>query len=471
MTAPPPNDEGSASSAHYVRAVTDLGDRGSVVAGAAIYTASGVKLVERGARIDSRLYERLVQHKLSEPIDTHLSAANAVDPAELLDRARQLLGEAPLPRLLAQAMGAVPGPGERLLAPLRSMPLPPAVAFKLTVMREQRPQLFVHSLQVALVSVFLGLRSGLTERDCVSVAAAGMLHDIGVLHMNPDWFEPEHHMNGAQRSHLAAHPVTAMVLLRELHAYPPAVERAVLEHHERMDGSGYPRGIAGDAISRIGRILIVAEVAASLYDKYADGMPALRLWLVLRLNAHRFPPDLVNLLLPLLRAQRESLPAGDAPSVAALAGEVHQCMKDVAAALQTWADLQDPAVLAEPSGAHALLAGRIRALERMLFEAGSHPRQQPDLLADQGAVPAPPSAPGEAATAEADEAARTLAEMVLVGRETLWQLRNAVDVSHRRWPQLSDRATPSDCIAADWCDWVAARIGSGRGGSETGAAA
>lgn len=442
-----PAAEGVAANPHYLRAVAELGDRGMVTAGSAIHADNGIKLVDTGTRIDSRLYERLVQHKLREPVDAHLSVTNAVTSADLQAQARQLLDDAPLVRLLARAAG---GPGERLLAPLRSVPLPPALAFKLTVMREQRPALLSHSLQVALVAVFLGLRSGVAERDCVALAAAGLLHDIGVLHMDPTWFAPHHHMGGAERAHLTAHPVTAMVMVRELRAYTPAVERAVLEHHERMDGSGYPRGIAGDAISRFGRILLVAELAASLYEKYAD-MPALRLWLVLRLNHQKFPADLVDLLLPLLREQKESIPPGEERSPAALASEVHRCMKDVAAAFSQWRTLSDAAAAgpADTTGPRGLLAARLQTLERMLSEAGNHPEQQSGLLQDA------------ADAGEDDDDARQLAEMVLVGRETLWQLRNMVDVCHRRWPRLDDRATPGDAVAADWCAWTQARIGTG----------
>eukprot|EP01041_Mallomonas_annulata_P031344 gene31344-53636_t len=74
-----PAEAETADSPYYLRALTDMADRRTVVADAAIYTDNGIKLVEKGARIDSRLYDRLVQHKLREPIDRHLSIENPVD--------------------------------------------------------------------------------------------------------------------------------------------------------------------------------------------------------------------------------------------------------------------------------------------------------------------------------------------------------------------------------------------------------
>ena len=168
----------TSDSPHYLRALTDMADRRTVVADAAIYTDKGIKLVEKGARIDSRLYDRLVQHKLREPIDRHLSIENPVDVPALLAAGQAMSEQEVLPNLLAEALGSA----ARLLAPLRSLPLPPSMACKLTVMRDQRPGLFQHSLQMMTVAVFLGIKSGLAERDCANLAAAALLHDLGVLH-------------------------------------------------------------------------------------------------------------------------------------------------------------------------------------------------------------------------------------------------------------------------------------------------
>jgi len=76
--APPPDD-----GPNYLQAVTDMAERCQVVAHSAIYNANGIKLVEQGARIDARLYDRLVQHRLQGSIDGHLSAENAVDIAAI----------------------------------------------------------------------------------------------------------------------------------------------------------------------------------------------------------------------------------------------------------------------------------------------------------------------------------------------------------------------------------------------------
>lgn len=422
-----------ADSPHYLRSLTDMADRRTVVTDAAIYTDNGIKLVEKGARIDSRLYDRLVQHKLRDPIDRHLTIENPVDTPALLATGQALIEQEALPNMLAQAVGSA----ARLLAPLRSVPLPAPMACKLTVMREQRPELFRHSLQMMIVAVFLGIKSGLSERDCVTLAAAALLHDLGVLHMDPAWSDPDYKVVGVQRKHLVAHPITAMVMIRDTQAYPKAVEVAVLEHHERMDGSGYPRALAGADISPMGRILLLAEVVAAFYEKY-DDMPAQRLSLVLRLNHRKFPSALVTFVLPLLQEEvaRDSalMPLGhDAPRQIDLLAEAFACWDQLKAAL--------PAGAKAPAGsAFAFADARLLALQKALLEAGSHPQQQGELMAQLQ---------GDAVG---------LAEVALVGREGLWQLQTVLNACHRRWPRLSERATPEDAAVADWCDWAMRKL-------------
>lgn len=428
-------DIDTTDSPHYLRALTDMADRRAVVAEAAIYTDNGIKLVEKGTRIDGRLYDRLVQHKLREPIDRHLSIENPVDVPALLAAGLALTEQAVLPGLLSEALGSA----ARLLAPLRSLPLPPSMACKLTVMRDQRPELFQHSLQMMMVAVFLGIKSGLTERDCGTLAVAALLHDLGVLHMDPAWNDPDHKVVGVQRKHLVAHPITAMLMIRDTKVYARAAEVAVLEHHERMDGSGYPRGLAGADITPMGRILLLAEVVAAFYEKY-DDMPAQRLSLVLRLNHRKFPSALVAHVLPLLQEEvaRESalMPLGnDAPRQIELLAEAFSYWDQLKAALPAGTSAKVPA-----GSAFAFTDSRLQALQKALVEAGSHPQQQNELMAQlQGD-------------------AIGMAEVALVGREALWQLQSILNASHRRWPRLSDRATPADAAVADWCDWALRRL-------------
>lgn len=438
---------------HFLRAVTDMAERRSVVANAAIYTDTGIKLVDKGGRISTRLYDQLVQHRLRDPIENHLGVENAVDTEQLVESARALLKDDALCLLLVQALGSA-GP---LLEPLRSLPLPPPVSFKLTVMRDQREALFRHSMQMVLVSLFLAIREGLDLRTRTSLAAAALLHDVGVLHMDPAWQDKEKKIQGAERKHLVAHPVTAMLLVRDAKVYARSVELAVLEHHERMDGTGYPRGLQGSDLSPLGRILLLAEVVCGFYAKLTE-FPAQQLSLMLRLNHRKFPPALVAHVMTLLRPVQAQGMDSEFLQTGAL-----RCLEVLSEALQRWDSIEKQATgaaqqkaqapglaavqaMARDEGAAAFVDQRVRSLEKVLAEAGMHPAQQSPALLEQ----LQGDAPG-------------MAEVAWVGQEALWQLRSIANACLRRW-QGAAQAAPAgppgaasaarEADALQWCDWV-----------------
>jgi hypothetical protein len=64
-----------------------------------------------------------------------------------------------------------------------------------------------------------------------------------------------------------AHPVVSYLILKEFPVYNPEISQTVLDHHEKLDGSGYPRGKTADDISQFSQILAVAETIAAMIDK------------------------------------------------------------------------------------------------------------------------------------------------------------------------------------------------------------
>lgn len=424
-------------SVHFLRAITELAENDNVITHSAIFTDKGIKLVESGARIDSRLYDRLVQAPLREAIDHHLMVDNMVCIQSIEAEVMVQCETVGLVRSLVAALGGV----DRLLTPLRFMPLPRPIAFKLTLMREQRPELYAHSLQMMLVALYLAVKAGWTERECVPLAAAGLLHDIGMLYMPPGWTDPEHKLTPEERKQLVAHSVTAMWVLREQRVYPLAVQVAVLEHHECMDGSGYPRGLQGEQISVMGQMLILAEVVSAFHEKYAD-MAGSRLSLMLRMNHRRYPPDLVRKILPLLAGEVDSnLEIGpllhEVQNLTTLLGEAFARWAQLRAQLPSTLPVSSPSLAKAPprpvDRAVVWLDGRLKVLEKELAQAGSHPKQLPDLLG------------------YLKDDLQGMAELALLHREAVWQLEAIANNCLRRWPQLLEGATPMEHALARWC--------------------
>ena len=274
--SPPENSPAS----HYQKHVTDVGDRRPVTATEDIRSSSGVKLLAAGYQVDSGLLDKLLRHKLLKPIDHSCVVENAIDAAELVSRARVLLdGREEFARLIELEMT-----GDFLHTCFGHMQLPTAIRNKLTVLAEQAPRLIDHSLWCTMGSVFIGQKLNMNMAELHDLASAALLHDIGQLHIDQRILDPKERLNEALRRQIRTHPVIGGSIIDALDVYDKAVSRAVLEHHERVDGSGYPSGLHGHQMSQAGRILSFIEF--SLGVRQSAG--ARHLAIVIRTYQHQF---------------------------------------------------------------------------------------------------------------------------------------------------------------------------------------
>jgi HD-GYP domain-containing protein (c-di-GMP phosphodiesterase class II) len=421
--------------AHYLQAVTELGEKREVVTTEAIYSERGIKLVDVGVRIDRRMYERLVEFKLRQPIDRSLSVKGAVDAAALVAAATALLDGDRLDGRVAAAAAD----RRRLVRAFDAIPLPAPVAFRLTLMREQRSPLFDHSLQVALVSLSLGQAAGLDSHDLGRLAAAAVLHDLGMLLIDPQMLADRRPLTSVERRHLAAHPLTSMLIAREQGCYPATVLDAIVEHHERLDGTGYPQGRRTEQVSPLGRILMLAELASGICEKYgADA--AQRLSIIVRLNHRKFDRVHSDHLLQMLGR-------GAKPATAGAEHDAARWVQRVGRAIERWHAQKAavPAQMMRAGSAAAFIDMRLATLQRALHEAGYLLDGLDGLIADIGSETA------------------GLVELAMLGQEAQWQIENTLHATRRRWPALAPDAFVDDDMAAQWCSWLEEQLAGGPG--------
>lgn len=119
-----------------------------------------------------------------------------------------------------------------------------------------------HTLRVGMVSGILARGLGLPEDRSVAIAHAARLHDVGKLFIDPRLINKGGKISPEERDLLQKHTTLAQKLLED-EAF--ALERTIaVYHHERMDGSGYPQGLRGDAIPLEAQIVGVADVFDAL---------------------------------------------------------------------------------------------------------------------------------------------------------------------------------------------------------------
>lgn len=131
-----------------------------------------------------------------------------------------------------------------------------------------------HSERVALVSRYLGGKLGLAEEDCKNLYLAGLLHDLGKLAVPDAVLGKPGRLGDEELAQIRPHPETGWAILQDLDQLQHLVP-AVLHHHEQYDGSGYPDGLAGEAIPLSARILAVADAYDAMVSNrpYRHGMP------------------------------------------------------------------------------------------------------------------------------------------------------------------------------------------------------
>lgn len=115
-----------------------------------------------------------------------------------------------------------------------------------------------HSERVADMAVRIGKVMGLPEKDLVTLNKAGLLHDIGKVRTPRPILNKPEKLTEEEFDIIRKHPEDSFRILEPITPYRDIIP-AVLQHHERFDGKGYPRGLSGGNISLCGRILAVAD--------------------------------------------------------------------------------------------------------------------------------------------------------------------------------------------------------------------
>ncbi|MBL8416080.1 MAG: HD domain-containing protein [Propionivibrio sp.] len=355
---------------HFVKAVTDIAEQREVVAREDIYARNGMKLVSSGTRLTGKSYERLIAHKLLKPIEQSLSMADTLDCARLVSLCFEETRLVPsLAPLLDQ-----PGPLERLQLVFGDLRLPAPLTLKLSVMQQDRPQLFQHGLITAMISTVLGIRGKLPRQDLQTLALASIFHDVGELCIDPAILRPEHRLTAEERRHLYTHPITGYLMLRDFPEIPPETATAVLQHHERLDASGYPYRFSGEQIGTVSRYLAVAEVAATLLAR--DGADK-RISMKLRLNRKKYDAQAVTLVSQLFSDSK--LPPAQPPEEVVMMTRLAQAGK----LFEDWIGLRKTLTPADVSAVPFIIE-RVDGLRMMLLETGFDPCRLEDALTMTG---------------------------------------------------------------------------------------
>ncbi len=135
---------------------------------------------------------------------------------------------------------------------------------------------YKHCLRVAMMSATIGKSLDLPRKRMRDLCEAALLHDIGKRTIDVDIIRKPGRLTDDEFTAIKKHPQNGYLLLRKNGGYSEEVMNAVLMHHEKFDGTGYPLGLKGEQITYLARIITVADV----YDALTSNRPYRQPWSV-----------------------------------------------------------------------------------------------------------------------------------------------------------------------------------------------
>lgn len=181
----------------------------------------------------------------------------------------------------------------------------------------------VHSQQTTTIAMRLARRLGMPESELASVRLGALLHDLGKLIIPDRILHKPGPLNDEEWLEMRQHPVYAVQMLKFLPCLGAALD-IPFAHHEHWDGTGYPRGLRGEAIPLAARIFAVIDVWDALRSDrpYRRALPEAHVRVHLRQRAgSHFDPRVVNAFLDMLAEEDRQ----------------RNWMKDTTYPLHTWA--------------------------------------------------------------------------------------------------------------------------------------
>ena len=177
---------------------------------------------------------------------------------------------------------------------------------------EQRdPYTAGHQRRVAKLATAIGRELGLDEDRLSGVRIAGIIHDIGKVSVPAEILVRPGKISPTEFELIKPHPQTGYDIVKGIN-FPWPVAEAIRQHHERLDGSGYPQGLKGDQIILEARILAMADVVEAMcsHRPYRPSLGIEKALAEVESNRGKlYDPQVVDACLRLFREKDYALPA------------------------------------------------------------------------------------------------------------------------------------------------------------------
>lgn len=148
------------------------------------------------------------------------------------------------------------------------------IMINLVDIKSKNNYIFQHSVNVAIISLIIGIKLNLHKFDLIDLCIGALLHDIGMIFVPVEILNKESELTEQEYDIVKKHTKEGYNFLRECFNISVTSVMIALQHHEKIGGQGYPEGKAGDEISKFGKIVAIADTydALTAHRPYRDAM-------------------------------------------------------------------------------------------------------------------------------------------------------------------------------------------------------
>jgi HD-GYP domain-containing protein (c-di-GMP phosphodiesterase class II) len=234
------------------RDVFDLKSGLLMVSAGVVLTGEIIEKLQQFARIE--VYVQELSAELQDQHEKQLMVGMKVEHERILNRARDIMTNAgeqpPDPQIL-----------HLMISDLQEqIELSSNVLLNLSHIKVYDDYLYSHVVNVAMLALIIGKQLRMSRNDLRDLGIAALLHDYGMVKLDHEIYDHDRRLSPEEWDQVKRHPDYGVEILQNTGQITPVILRGVLEHHERMDGSGYPSQKSGVELSLFGKIIAVADV-------------------------------------------------------------------------------------------------------------------------------------------------------------------------------------------------------------------
>lgn len=296
----------SLESTNYTEHLSRVNKEKKVVSSEDICNQQGTLLVKKGTAVDDKIAFLVAKHKLQKPIAHSISIEDMIGKGSLLQSFSEFFdSQIDVAKIHKQA-----NLSDALIACCEYVCKFSLLLQKLTVMKTNMPELFDKTIAGAWFTLAISEQLIPDKKICIELFVAALSRDLGMLHLKTVLLEKNETLTNEEWRAMQSHTILSKLVIEDIGMLPKSTIRAVLEHHERSDGAGYPKGKHLEALSTGGQIVAMSDtIQAVLINKFGkSGHKLGHLEGFLNINISTYSEPVYKATIRLIRLLKEPPP-------------------------------------------------------------------------------------------------------------------------------------------------------------------